>query len=292
MYKIDWDAAVSDNESYPADGEYPIKILLVPDHGSYMLHSHTFYEIVYVRDGFCLHFTGNDGKLLMANDIVAIAPGQGHYYRCRDNVNIVNIMFLPEALTGVMDEIRKLHGMSDFFDGEPSFKLHACLSFRDREYTRTIIKNLIDERNFKPPGWILRSKALLIDFIVLMSRVHESHFSERQIKNPYMNYIIQAMEIIEKEYKTHTLTVNDMAASLGIGPDHFTRQFKKITGFTPSEHLRKYRFTKALELLSLQKPVGEVARETGFAHINYFSREFKAFFNMTPTEFQKQALEH
>jgi len=284
MYEINWESA--DNSSNNDD--YPIKILLVPEHGSFYPHSHTFYEIVYVQEGFCLHFTDNEGNLLMAGDLIAIAPGRGHYYRCRDNVNIVNIMFLPEALAEVMNEVQKLPGMSDFFDGNPNMILHTSLSFQDREHIKEIIKILLDERDCKLPGWMLRSKALLIDIIVMMSRVFESQFLNRQSQNPYVNNIMLAMKMIEKEY-ANKLTVNDIALSLGIGPDHFTRQFKKITGFTPSEYLRRYRFAKALELLRIPKPIGEVSRETGFQNINYFSREFKAFFNMTPTEFQKQA---
>ena len=70
---------------------------------------------------------------------------------------------------------------------------------------------------------------------------------------------------------------------------HFINEkFKKATGFTPSEYLHRRRFAKALELLHTNKPVGDVAHETGFKQINYFSREFKKLFNMTPTEFQKQ----
>ena len=285
MHKISWEAAI-DNDNDDNEG-CPVKILPVSNHPSYSLHSHSFYEIVYVQEGFCLHFTdNNEAVLLMAGDILAVAPNQGHYYRCKENINIVNIMFLPEALAGVIDEVRSLPGISDFFDGNPSLNLHTCLSFQDREHIKEIIKTLIDEQNCKMPGWILRVKSLLIDIIVLMSRVFGANFFNRDSENSYMNNTILAMQIIEKEYK-NILTINDIAVSLGISPDHFTRQFKKTTGFTPSDYLRRYRFAKAVELLRHEKSVGEVARETGFQNTNYFSREFKAFFNMTPTEFRK-----
>ena len=283
MHEINWEKASGEKN----DEGYPIKILLVPDHGSFMPHNHTFYEIAYVSEGFCLHFSDNEGRLLTAGDLVAIAPGQGHCYRCRGHLGIVNIMFLPEALSGLVDDVCKLPGMHDFLDGCPSLKVHIRLSFQDREKTKKIIDDFVDERNRRLPGWELRSKLLLADILVLMSRVLEPRLMDRQSKNSYMNYVMLAMKMIEDEY-ANALTVSGMAHTLGISPDHFTRQFKNITGFTPNEYLRRYRFAKALELLRSKKSIGEIAQETGFRDINYFSREFKAFFDMTPTQFREE----
>jgi AraC-like DNA-binding protein len=83
--------------------------------------------------------------------------------------------------------------------------------------------------------------------------------------------------------------VRDLAGGLGIGPDHLTRQFRQIMGITPTEYLRRRRFAQALELLRKQQPVSAVYSASGFRSINYFSREFKALFKMTPSEFRRQA---
>ena len=272
----------------PDDG-FPAMVLNAVQ-GSIESHSHAFYEIVYVEDGFCLHFADEEVGLLMAGDLIALLPGQKHYYRCRNNVKIYNILFLTEALDGVLGEIRTLPGMEDFFNNKCDSLLHNHLSLPDRERVQTLIRDMRVERENKPPGWQVRSKALLIDFMVLVSRVFGARFPQPQSTNPYLGYVISAISLMEEKYNS-AITVSGIAASLGISPDHFTRQFRQITGITPIECLKRYRFARALELLREQHPVSDVSREIGFRHVNYFSREFKALFNMTPTDFQKQLRE-
>jgi len=267
-------------EYYPADGAgCPIIALFTPQ-ASTAPHAHDFYEFVYVQEGFCLHFINEKGNLLTPGDFLVLPPGVRHSYRCKSDIGIVNILFLPEALGGDFHEIFNLLDI-------PASMLHASFSLPEREKVKLLIKELTNEREYKLLGWKLRSKALLLDLIVLAGRIFSSRFPDSRRDSAYTGYMLPAIEIIEKRY-AENISVKDMAAPLGISRDHFTRQFKKTTGFTPCEYLRRRRFAKALELLHTDKPVGDAAREAGFGQINYFSREFKKIFNMTPTEFQKQ----
>ncbi|AEF82910.1 putative transcriptional regulator, AraC family [Leadbettera azotonutricia ZAS-9] len=251
-------------------------------------HSHEFFEFVYVEEGFCLHFSGSGVELLMGGDLLAMSPGMEHYYWCKKNITIVNIMFLPEIFSGLMKDIKSLPGMEDFFEGKLQNPLLSHLSFDDREEMRRIINALRKEEEQKIVGWELRSKALLTNVIIILSRVVNTRFSKQGNKNPYLGYTLKTVERIEENY-SEALTVRDLAGSLGIGPDHLTRQFHQIMGITPTEYLRRRRFAKALELLRKQQPVSEVYAASGFRSINYFSREFKNLFKMTPSEFKRQA---
>jgi AraC-like DNA-binding protein len=256
--------------------------------GTMNRHSHEFFEFVYVEEGFCLHFSGNGVELLMAGDLLAMCPGMEHYYWCKKNITIVNILFMPEVFSGLLDEIKTLPGMADLFEGKLLSPLLSHLSLQDREEMQRIIASLRKEDERKETGWELRSKTLLADMIVMLSRVMNTRFSRQESKNPYLGYALQTVEAIEERY-TAPLTVRDLAVSLGIGPDHLTRQFRQIMGITPTEYLRRRRFARALELLRKQRPITEVYQASGFRSINYFSREFKALFKMTPSEFRRQA---
>jgi AraC-like DNA-binding protein len=250
-------------------------------------HSHEFFEFVYVEEGFCLHFSGDAAELLMGGDLLAISPGMEHHYWCKRNIPIVNILFMPELFAGVMDEIKALPGMGEFFNGTMQAPLLGHLDLQDREEMRRIIESLRKEREQKQVGWELRSKVLLTNTMVILSRVTHTRLPKQSSKNPYLGYTLKVVEHIEEHFN-EDLTVRGLALELGIGPDHLTRQFRQIMGITPTEYLRRRRFAKALELLRKQQPVSKVYAESGFRSINYFSREFKALFKMTPREFKHQ----
>jgi AraC-like DNA-binding protein len=250
-------------------------------------HSHEFFEIVYVEEGFCLHFSGGTADLLMAGDLLALSPEMEHYYWAKRDITIVNILFMPDITKGFLEELKTLPGMTEFFEGRLQNPLLNHLALQDREQVRRIIGTLRDEREKKPAGWKLRSKALLMDLLVLLSRVINARFGKPDNTNPYLGYTLKAVERIEEQY-LQDMTIRDLAEGLGIGPDHLTRQFRQIMGITPNEYLRRCRFTKALELLRGQSAVSDVYARAGFRSINYFSREFKALFKMTPSEFKRQ----
>jgi len=253
-------------------------------------HAHEFYEIVYVLEGFCLHVFNNTSSLLMAGDILALCPGDTHSYRGQRNVKIVNFFFLPEALGSLINEVRSLPGMADFFNGGLSKDrmLQHHLSLLDRERVQTFFQEMDRERMDRLAGWALRSRALLLDFMVFFSRIFNARFPIRQTDNPYMGYVSPVLAAVEAHYHEN-LTVHAIAASLGISPDHLTRQFRQAMGITPIQYLRRFRFARALELLRQQRPVGEVCQAVGIHHLSHFSREFKALFDMTPSAFQRQS---
>jgi AraC family L-rhamnose operon regulatory protein RhaS len=272
--------------SQEADPACPIQVRETIQ-GTLNRHSHEFFELVYVEGGFCLHFSGDSAELLITGDLLAICPGMEHYYWCKKDITIVNILFMPEVFAGILDEIKALPGMADLFEGNLQSPVLSHLSLQDREEMRHIINTLRKEGERKETGWELRSKTLLAGVAVILSRTANTRFNRKDNPNPYLGYTLKTVEAIEECY-TGPVTVRDLAVSLNICPDHLTRQFRQIMGITPMEYLRCRRFTRALDLLRKQRPISEVYIASGFRSINYFSREFKNFFKMTPSEFRRQ----
>lgn len=80
--------------------------------------------------------------------------------------------------------------------------------------------------------------------------------------------------------------VGDLAAHLGLGRTTMYNKVKSLTGKSPIELIRENRMLKAESMLSSgELTVSEVAWRLGFSDPAYFSRCFKAQFNMSPTEY-------
>lgn len=64
------------------------------------------------------------------------------------------------------------------------------------------------------------------------------------------------------------------------------RKLKSYTGLSPAEYIRKYRMEEAARLLNEQAgSISEVAYGVGYKSLAHFSYTFRAYHNLTPSEF-------
>ena len=84
------------------------------------------------------------------------------------------------------------------------------------------------------------------------------------------------------------LSLEEMAREVGISPYYLSKLFKESTGIGYIEYTTKLRIDYAKrELSSSAKSIKEICRDAGYQDPNYFSRIFKKWTGMTPTEFRE-----
>lgn len=94
--------------------------------------------------------------------------------------------------------------------------------------------------------------------------------------------------IIEDELH-ETLTVNRLAARIGMSVASFARDFRATFKTTPPQYIRRRRLQRAKEMLrGTDAAVITIAFELGFASHAHFSSTFHAFTGMTPSEYRRQ----
>lgn len=97
---------------------------------------------------------------------------------------------------------------------------------------------------------------------------------------------------IENNY-TQPLTLEHLSAFSGISRSHLSREFKKYTGYAPSDYIIQLRLNAARELLgSTNMTAQAIALETGFHNINNFTKLFKKSTGITPGAYRKQMLKN
>lgn len=95
--------------------------------------------------------------------------------------------------------------------------------------------------------------------------------------------------LINKEMSNPDLNIDTLAAKMGIGRSQFYRKIKALTNYSPVELLRKFRLTKARELLSsTEKSISEIAYEVGFSAPAYFTRVFRELFGESPSDLRSR----
>lgn len=88
------------------------------------------------------------------------------------------------------------------------------------------------------------------------------------------------------QHFTEDVTLNDIASYVNLSPQHFSKIFKEATGFGYVEWVNNLRITKARELINnTDKPIKEICFMVGYNDPNYFSRIFKKYVGISPTDY-------
>ncbi|MEW4490355.1 AraC family transcriptional regulator [Thalassoglobus sp. JC818] len=96
--------------------------------------------------------------------------------------------------------------------------------------------------------------------------------------------ILQALRIINESY-TEELIVEHLAERVAMSVSAFHQHFRKITSDSPLQYIKGVRLTKARQMIqSGSITVSEVARKVGYESPSQFSREYKRYFGLSPTE--------
>ncbi len=101
-------------------------------------------------------------------------------------------------------------------------------------------------------------------------------------------FIREVEMLIDANFADENFTVEKLAATLHISVSQLRRKIAALGGESAGVLLRKYRLTKAKEMLR-EKPdasISEVAFACGFSDPNYFSTLFGKEFGMTPRQYR------
>ena len=108
----------------------------------------------------------------------------------------------------------------------------------------------------------------------------------------YSDIIEIAKDQIRKTYMSDEISLNTIAAEVGMSPSYFSSIFSKEMGKTFVEYFTEIRMDRAKELLMCSSmKISEIGYEVGYKDPHYFSYIFKKTQNCTPKEFRARGKE-
>jgi len=117
----------------------------------------------------------------------------------------------------------------------------------------------------------------------MLERVSGSRMSEETARPAWLN---RALELLHESFR-NSLTLEEIAASLGVHPIHLSRVFRKHYGCTMAEFMNRLRVQYACRALaSGWSDLAVVASEAGFADQSHLGRIFKSCTGQTPGKFR------
>ncbi len=108
---------------------------------------------------------------------------------------------------------------------------------------------------------------------------------------PKCDYVQHIIDYIQRTYM-YPITVESLAAQVGLDRSYLSRIFKQRTGQTLQDHLQYVRFIQAKTLLMQGCSVKEAAYKCGFGDDKNFHKLFLRREGITPNQWKKYALEN
>jgi AraC-like DNA-binding protein len=151
------------------------------------------------------------------------------------------------------------------------------------------IENIAEEYKAKRLGYELEVKSNIYHLLAILMRNHVNKILTKgeyrtRVKN--LERFKDIFRYMDENY-TEEITIEKLSKMVNLSGFHFCRIFKELTGKTLSEYVNGLRISKAEKLLlDPDLSVSEIAAQSGYNDINYFSRMFKKHRKMSPTRFR------
>ncbi len=101
--------------------------------------------------------------------------------------------------------------------------------------------------------------------------------------------LVHQVENYVQSHLDKKIYLEELAKHVFLSPYHLSRMFKQLTGHSLVDYIQNERLCRAENLLfSTDKPITEVAMESGFGDAAYFATCFKRKTGLSPTQYRKE----
>lgn len=210
--------------------QYEFPLFVMPwEQDEEVLHSHDFYELVIVTHGRGIHILKDDQYNISKGDTFVIPPGIAHKYRNTRNLEIINVLYVPEMLDLPIEEFKHISGYKAFFEIAPKFmeiykyKNRLSMSHMQLDRVLLLVHEIAEEIKLKRPKFELAVKAAFTLLLYHISRICECNSENVSHSLLKLN---ETVKYINDNFH-RDLTVDDIAAEVNMSRSSLNRLFAK-----------------------------------------------------------------
>ena len=255
---------------------------------SIRMHSHPFFEMVYVLQGKVIHNFNGTEQVMSEGDYFVMDFDEQHGYRPYQNeeVTYLNIYFFSDFIDAAMRNILRLDDLIEhylikfnrqYLHTEPTKRI-----YHDNGELRPLIDHMITEFQDKRAGYTEIIRCHVIQMLISIMRqcsTNELLASDHDITRSLIEYI--------KTHSNERCTLGDAAVSLNFSLPYISRRFKKDTGKTFSSYLQDVRINNSCRLLAnTDLPIETVANQVGYTDMKHFHQLFRERTGTTPRAYR------
>lgn len=234
-------------------------------------HLREYYLIHYIQRGGFIFEENQKLHLVEEGDIFIIYPDTLTSYR-----NANSVEFSEYCWIGFLGD-----GVERYLEYAGVTRENPVIHINNTDFENAVLM-LVNQ--FETKHSI--SEITLNSYLLKCFQSIEKSINPNVVRN--VNYVKAAMTYIEDNYMKD-ISAADISEFVMLNRSYLFKIFKKQTGLSVSQYLIRYRINKACEFFrEYNFNVSQVAQMVGIDDIFYFSKLFKKFKGITPTEYKKR----
>lgn len=278
------------------DGKSEVSVYL-SKHNRYtppFLHTHVFFEIIYVLSGQCKHTISQETQVLHRGDLCLLSPSVYHSLEVNDDSIVINILIRRSTIEDIFfHTLRENNIISNFIKNSIYIRDYATYLVFHTSHDTSIRDQILEMymEHFQEDEYSDRlvSSMLMVFFTRLVRKYKKAVELPTYVKHN-INSSSQIISCILENFTTITLA--ELADKMNYSIPYCSRYIKEVTGYTFQQLLKQIRFQEAEKLLlTTSLTISDISEKLGYENPESFARSFKAHYRLSPNQFREQKRE-
>lgn len=254
-------------------------------------HFHPEYELTYITQGSGARYVGSHMEEFFSGDLVLIGPNLPHCWKLgtagkEAESGAIVIQFSENFLGEDFFDKPELQEIKKLFK-----RAVSGISFKNNTRTsvnKTLYSLIKEDSNFNKMTellHVLQELALSKEYALLDQNqsIAERSMAEQERINPVFAYLVENFR--------QQVSLDAVAGIANMTTNAFCKYFKKITRKTLVETIIEYRLNYATQqLVQTDKPISDIAFDSGFGDVSHFYKTFKSKMNVSPLNYRKKIM--
>ncbi|MBE6118183.1 MAG: helix-turn-helix domain-containing protein [Erysipelotrichaceae bacterium] len=262
-------------------------------HYSIPWHWHTYMEAGILQKGSV--------RLLTEGHVFIIHEGEGFFLNAdalhafrrngKEACEMHSVVFAPRIVAGSMESVYWQNYVSPLLNNR---NLKTIILKPDTDESRQILQDIRtawENTVQEPAGFEFTVRNALSDAVFRIRSRMEEHSGRHSSRDQRDEARIRMMLAYIEDHFHEEITLEDIAASAAVSVNECMRCFHRTVQTSPVQYVRQLRIQKAAALLrTTDLKINEAAAACGFLDMSYFSRIFRSYAGVTPTEYRKTSM--